>query len=630
MNSLTILGILIVLIPRSISLTTSNFTFETAGFKECVFNLVFADSMSETVDMVENTVVPNSEIQPWVILQISNRTKRSLWSPPAYLKEVCSINVLIESGCSTLTFIDIFVSRLYNSRSFLYIIHRVRPNCPDGQWVAFQTGRRIVSDLVQLYVTQNGHGFRMALFRYPSCKVINSIQIPFPNYTNLLEARKTSELYTAKHEVPTIATFSHYSSSYWKPLSWSKFLYKQRQSTNPRSIGIVSNHILIENVATALNYSTEFFSSNHVERFLHHSTYLPKQYAAIAILGLLDWYIWHQSHSSEYLFKQILNERQTFRFFYCTETETLEGFNYLFWTAPFDERSWAVLGLSLLLLTWILKGQWFELFSILMRQECRILKGRKKLLIAFIFATIVFTYGYEGVISSLLTVPPPLLVYDKLKDLLEAGYKIRLSANESKAQYIPIFNAENITGTVDSRGFEIPEPLGINFTLRKTILTHCNLTTSLNPRAFKQYKFYIRNIQSKLSCKFVRDTKSYNNYVFQFIGTNLLKVARATVMIIQSGILEWYTKFFDYVAEDLKQGLDMELMEYGEMIPKPFEMINPKIMSIFVLWAALLALSTLAFVIEIHTLYVHLVVQSDLPFLQAVFCIILCTFIKFN
>jgi len=97
-------------------------------------------------------------------------------------------------------------------------------------------------------------------------------------------------------------------------------------------------------------------------------------------------------------------------FFYCTKELERKAFNFLFWAVPFDLSSWIFIGATAGIFTIIIRGQWFLIYAILMRQNCRILEQRK-LLILFILATIIFTYGYEGIISSQLIKPPGVIEY---------------------------------------------------------------------------------------------------------------------------------------------------------------------------------------------------------------------------
>ena len=148
------------------------------------------------------------------------------------------------------------------------------------------------------------------------------------------------------------------------------------------------------------------------------------------------------------LLKQVLRGSITCKFLYCTKTIEREGFSFLFWTVPFDNRLWLCIGTSVSALVLILRGQWLPVFAILMRQDCRILNGRRaSLLMVFILVTIILTYGYEGVISCFLTAQPPLIVFKTLKELLGVGYKMYAIRGTSVAPFKRIFEQENITGT---------------------------------------------------------------------------------------------------------------------------------------------------------------------------------------
>jgi len=160
-------------------------------------------------------------------------------------------------------------------------------------------------------------------------------------------------------------------------------------------------------------------------------------------MGMSSWIKLYQTVSVANLVKQALRGESTSNFLYCTGTVQREGFNMLFWTVPLDNWSWALLGISVLLITAIIRGQWFPVFAILMRQDCTILNGRHTvLLMIFILATIIFSYGYEGVVSSLLTAQPPLIVFTTLKEVLNGGYKLFAPNGGELTPYKRIFERE--------------------------------------------------------------------------------------------------------------------------------------------------------------------------------------------
>ena len=134
-----------------------------------------------------------------------------------------------------------------------------------------------------------------------------------------------------------------------------------------------------------------------------------------------DWRIWSKHVSPDNLIQNVLMDQDTFEFLYCAKTEKREGLSFFFWIAPFDKTSWLFIRIFIVTLIGLIHGNWFEIYAILMRQECRILTGNRKFLIIFIATIIVLTYGYEGMISSLVTVAPPVMGHNKLKSLLDGG-----------------------------------------------------------------------------------------------------------------------------------------------------------------------------------------------------------------
>jgi len=210
-------------------------------------------------------------------------------------------------------------------------------------------------------------------------------------------------------------------------------------------IGCIGDHIFVENIAAKLNYSVDYVAyQNSLNKFFGNERDLPKRYAGVSMLCVLDWRCWNEERSPDNVMKQVLTGVVTSKFFYCSRTEKRRKFSFLFWTLPFDTCSWSLIGISIMAISMILKIQLLHVFGILMRQECRALQGRRKLVIVFVLVAIVLTYGYEGIISSLLTVSPPILVYAKLKPMLEDGYKIMHVLGSDIGSTLRLFQKENI------------------------------------------------------------------------------------------------------------------------------------------------------------------------------------------
>jgi len=158
----------------------------------------------------------------------------------------------------------------------------------------------------------------------------------------------------------------------------------------------------------------------------------PKHFGGVANLNMEDYNT--VLGIPTFYSSQLVSIAGKRRFVYCTELSERESFSSLFWSIPMDTWSWILLGITCLSITILLRGQWFQVYSILMRQSCTIL-NKNRTLIIFILATIIFTYGYEGIISSLVIVPPPIKVFNTMKELLDNGYRI-VGHYETNPDYI--------------------------------------------------------------------------------------------------------------------------------------------------------------------------------------------------
>jgi len=305
---------------------------------------------------------------------------------------------------------------------------------------------------------------------------------------------------------------------------------------------------------------------------------------------------WMEYISPEHLMKQVLRDKINSVFLYCTKTQEREGFNFLFWTVPFDVWSWLLIGCSIIGITGILRGQYFAVFSILMRQECRILHGKRKLLIIFIMATIIFTYGYEGTISSFLTVQPEVVVYKTLKDLLDHNYVILSTKNARVHPYIPIFRRENITGTPHSRMVFVSQELRPKQIF--SVLQQCNLTYAVKGEVKEAWKTAISTAIGQNTCHYVLKTVYSYDSVHQYLGNYYLKLLAVVERLIQSGVYEYFHDFEMYI-ENLPSMQRDEEMEFKAKFPIAFTMKDWKVISIFISWAALLFTALVAFVVEI-------------------------------
>jgi len=487
-NYVTLTIIMLIAVVNSETLKLN-----TEGFQRCTFNLVSTQDSQRrmsTADFVGCFVASNQGSQLWTILARSSKNDNdSVLLTSRYLKEVCSINIIVSiEGCSSVDLIFVFGSRLYNPNSMLYIIDNLYTFKSECQGrgkprpLSF-SNRRVNLDVVSLYLTKDNLNVDMSVLWCTTCwpKDYRFVELTVPYY-NLSKIRRFSDYIKRLSAATAVALIKTPMSTNISSESVRncQYLYTIRWSTQPQRIGCVPLHILIENIAAKLNYSVDYITTGKREDldfFIFTEYRFSKQYAAIALLGIVDWLRWYDNIPSENLFRQVLRETRYSSFFYCSKTEERERFSFWFWTVPFDTWSWVWLILTVLAITVILRGEWFPVFAVLMRQDCTILNGRQKVIIVFILATIIFTYGYEGVISSFLTVKPPVFVYETLKDLLDKGYRISKPNGSNFTPYKFLFERENITGSIESRISWLPwntTNLG-----DYAALAECNVTSNI-------------------------------------------------------------------------------------------------------------------------------------------------------
>jgi len=193
------------------------------------------------------------------------------------------------------------------------------------------------------------------------------------------------------------------------------------------------------------------------------------------------------------------------QFFYCTKTEEREGFNMMFWTIPFDLLSWIMIIVSGLSYAVFLKVNLFDIFAILMRQECRIMKDLRIFAVIYILSSIIFTYGYEGVISSLVIVKPPVIIHDRLKDMLaNHDFKILYPQLSSTSPVTDVFESEKIVGNITD--YLLPTPYNRVDRIRYVTsqLANCNTTTNFEFGNGLFLKMQMKDTFPHLSCNVVK------------------------------------------------------------------------------------------------------------------------------
>ena len=231
------------------------------------------------------------------------------------------------------------------------------------------------------------------------------------------------------------------------------------------------------------------------------------------------------------------------------------------------------------------------IFAILMRQDCSVLR-KKKVLILFIFASILFTYGYESFISCSLTVPPPFVVFTHLKDLIENGYKIFGLTEHGDGDLMKklrrTFVALNITASVESS--IVPESYFLSTYYVVLGLSQCNVTFPVVKHMEEAWKTEIAKQTRGVNCYFGKEATAENDpMLYSFSGPLKKDLVKIAGYFQESGILSMY---MDFVFNGVNREKIFATAE-------AFELQDWKILSIFVGWAGFLGFSGMVFTIEV-------------------------------
>jgi hypothetical protein len=268
---------------------------------------------------------------------------------------------------------------------------------------------------------------------------------------------------------------------------------------------------------------------------------------------------------------------------------------------PFDTWGWVFLAISLLGLVLVSKGDWLGVFGALLVRQWVSSLDKNKALTIILFAAMVITCGYESIISSHLIIPPPIVVARNLKDLVDAGYGILGygSNGDNKTIYL-ILRRENISHSSSTK-----EPPFIPDTYMTSLVkTYYDLYSSCDatgpmPSSIQidvhQDEMDQRYPQLGIRCHFVKETRLPNEHLITYSGYSPITVETFVSSFQESGILDMLYKFWLY-AEYLEIRTRRDRIKYAEEKAEvPFELKDPKIISIFIAWGVLLVAASLVF-----------------------------------
>jgi hypothetical protein len=331
----------------------------------------------------------------------------------------------------------------------------------------------------------------------------------------------------------------------------------------------------------------------------------------------VDVFFWGDNSLS--MIQPYLRDNNEMRFLYCRPGDERESFSFFFWAVPFDEWGWGFLALTLVVFTLVLKGGWLNVFGTLLLRQSFPSIDKKKPLVLLSFSAIVITCGYESIISSRLIIPPPLIVAHTLKDLVDSGYRIfgwDDTYADTSTLYL-ILNRENISYSSVNEAPFIPNTF-MNYDGWQ-LYSHCN-GTSLVDSFFEldswQSQMDFSYPGTGIRCHFVKQTKYPQEYTITYSGYSLTTFHTFLTSYQESGILDMFYKLYKCII-NLEPKIRVAQKNYAEKRTEiPFELKDPKIISIFIAWGILLVGGLLVFLTEylwdllINLIAIHLAISS--------------------
>jgi len=161
--------------------------------------------------------------------------------------------------------------------------------------------------------------------------------------------------------------------------------------------------------------------------------------------------------------------------------------------------------------------------------------------------------------------------------------------------YVSIFERKNTTDVDAKTVWTSGEVLTVDE--EYAALSQCNLTMILSTSQLHSWIAGINQAYDTIVCKHVIGTSSTNNIVNQYFGLNYLQFIEVEDMLVQSGIYGHYEENERFL-QDLYSMRVMELKMVDDNLPIILTMKDWKILSIFVIWAALLLIAHVVFVVE--------------------------------
>jgi len=245
-------------------------------------------------------------------------------------------------------------------------------------WDPFKIPRSDLEFIYQILVSKEFEYISAFSICQACSKLYRIVKVPNERDFRLLRKLEMFSLYIQRQSIrPYVALFTVELGTVYNSKEIKAFqgMYKLVIEGMRPFIGSNTENILMLNAVALLNLSLEYYNFDDSRSIARQYIALqtPSHYSAVAILalGLPLHEFWrsneHRKHSV--LVVKISPEQ----FLYCVERDEREAFSILFWTVPLDTWSWTCLLTTCGLLTIQLRGQWFPVYSFLVRQSTAVL-----------------------------------------------------------------------------------------------------------------------------------------------------------------------------------------------------------------------------------------------------------------
>jgi len=589
---------------------------EMGGYEDCVFHILDENwgRSQVSIDIVEQILVAHQGQVPlqWSVTTLSPPPPPvddfdplllpAILPTPMQFREQCSVNIVVQMEGPFLTFLTpIFGSRLHETKNIFILLLGTKEDCVGELRGQFDT--LIQVDIFRIHVVPKSSG-PVVQFATSLCSVCpqnyRSNTIPLVKLYSLSRMLDFSNRIRDIAILPEILGLGTYTKGFRtfqiRPCS---FLYTRRQGTRPDMIGCEPEYVAIENIAAALNSSFVRPIETEGEIIMMHRFGMGPYVRAIAFMDVFpNWIQWLPEIPADQVIHQMLRAENKQEFIYCVKQEERENFKFHFWALAFDSWSWAYICAMTLTLTILLKGAWFEVVAVLMRQSCSVLEHRR-ILILFILVTIVLTYGYEGVISSFIMAPSPVVVLKNLRDLISNNYAMIGSKGYDKvSRNLKFLFDKNNVSEAEQKAFIIPDTHELSLERTVQFMRHSNVTmlTRADETMFALTGFSHR-FGGGSKCHAVQESCSGID-LYHFGGPSRNKLGHLSRSLMESGILGMYYDYTLFVRTGrAKQKMARDA--YNENLPLAFQLKQWRILSIFLGWAVLACISLSALSAEL-------------------------------